>query len=739
MHLRQFPRILKRLHSDKRAIVPVIAAVARGLAVAGKGAAKGAAAAGRAAGKAAGKVASRLSKGAAKAGQAAEQTAVKTEQVAASATAGGTAGGAVGAASKAASATSAEAKFSQTVTEKMSSMNKQLGQIGNVAGGAPGQPAQVPGEIKIDVPKQEPAEAQSPSTTFQQPSSQGAPPEGAVDPATGGRLNAAGKFIKKGALGGAKLGARGIGAFGKKMFEQGEGGHSPNIATTLVTVAGVLVSLLTFNSSGISGVMKILPFVLFIISMAMIIFSMGKSVPGWVILIATSGFWVYSSSGMAGLPALIPLFLVLAGIILLDKTKEHRGMGSWFVLVAIFTLAFYLFMIYTAPYATAAISEGGGAFQLASESAEETAKVGSKGGTSALQKAIQSFNKQKAAATGQRVEGEVDTKAQEDAKLELLDDFLENPKTVNENLLDFLEMRARVMAFDAKTEIHVAVTCHLQSEEEAAEWRRTYSTARRGGLNKNPGSIQNVDPGEITGKDFTKKLICTPDIKAHNQARNEKTDCGDYIVTISAQADHLRTDAQLQNYILDEKTYEQALYNYAEAKDTTLSYKERLSATKKIFPEVEGYKSKSYVGPIKVTMSTLESPLIPISDRGTNLALTVAVENNADGWLRGINDLEITIPASLSPRMDACRGWKSEGNKLILTETYLKTVDFEAVPKGEQAVFPSCPLVPIDLAGLTEPSQVEFLAMVDYNYIIQKPYDIEVRNETGGKCVKKKK
>ncbi|MFH1063942.1 MAG: hypothetical protein V1729_02585 [Candidatus Woesearchaeota archaeon] len=755
MSLRQFPRILKRLHNDKRAIVPILAAAARGLAVAGKAAgqvavkgavaagrvaAKGAASAGRvaakgaaSAGHAVGRIGSSIGKGAAKTGQAAGQTAVKTEQVAAGAAVGGATGAAAGSAmsssagmaSRAAPVASAEAKFSQTVTEKLSSLNKQLGQAGMTSGGLPGQGTSENIDARF---KQDTAEAVAEEQRRVEANRK---EDDARAKAQVEASQAAAKAQSTMTSGGGNAG------FAQKALEQGSG-KSPNIAATIATVAGILVSLLTFNSSGMSGLLKVLPFVLFLISMVMIIFSMGKSVPGWVLLIATSAYWIYSSSGMAGLPALVPLFLVLIGIIILDKTKEHRGTGVWLALVVIFTLAFYMFMVYTAPYAMAAISEAGGITQVVSASAEETSKVGSKGIAGLIENTVKSYNKQKAAATGQRVEGDVDTKAQIDAKIELLDDFLENPKNVRDNLLDFLEMRARVMAFDAKTEIHVAVTCHLQSEEEAADWRRTYSTAKAGGLNKNPGLSQKVEPGEITGQDFTKKIICTPDIVAYNKARNEATNCGNYIVSIFAQADHLRTDAQLQNYIINEDTYEQALYNYAEAKDETLSYNERLAATQKIFPEVEGYKSKSYIGPIKVTMSTLQAPLIPISERGTNLALTVAIENNAAGWIRGVNDLEITIPSSLSPRIDACKGWTVEGNKLVASESYLKTVDFEAVPKGQQAVFPSCPLIPADVSGLTEPAQVEFLAMVDYNYIVQKPYNLEVLNETGGKCVKKK-
>jgi hypothetical protein len=194
----------------------------------------------------------------------------------------------------------------------------------------------------------------------------------------------------------------------------------------------------------------------------------------------------------------------------------------------------------------------------------------------------------------------------------------------------------------------------------------------------------------------------------------------------------------MENYIMDKTVFIEKLKSYAEARKTVLrSDAEVTAAAREMYPEVGEYKSVSEKGAVKVVMATQKAPLIPVGGEGedeSDLTLRVALENAMNGWIISVNEVEVTIPQYFTVKQGYCRGWTVEGNKISLSQSYLRNASLEKVTKGLQKVFPSCHLVPRNTQELTEPRQATFLAKVDYNYIVQQKSDIQIMTETGELC-----
>jgi hypothetical protein len=329
-----------------------------------------------------------------------------------------------------------------------------------------------------------------------------------------------------------------------------------------------------------------------------------------------------------------------------------------------------------------------------------------------------------AMATGEHIDGDVNQQVKEDVGVEILPPYLPNPKKINQNEIPMLEIGARIKGFDPKNPIHIAAVCHLQSKEEAQSIERAVSEAGKGPKTA-LGPEQNARPKEITGSSFNRDFTCYP----------RPPGCGRYVTTISAEADHLRTDAQMQNYIIDKEILEQRLLNYAESHDKVIrSETEINSIINEIYSgQLGSYKSLSDKGAIKAVMATQPVSLIGV-DSETELTLRAGVENVMNGWIMSLNSVEIIIPEYFTPMDEFCPGWNREGNRIRLSSEYLSATSFKQVLKGEQKVFPSCHLIPKQDIELTEPTEANYLMLVDYNYIVQKEEEIEIRNATGGPC-----
>jgi len=440
----------------------------------------------------------------------------------------------------------------------------------------------------------------------------------------------------------------------------------------------------------------------------------GLSVLGGGLVVKSSGSFDMTTL----LPVVLPIVLFIAALICIRLRTTH-----WlFLVIGIVLLIGSLYGIATrtAPHALAAYQSG-----AIGEAGEETKIASKKGVSGVIEDFSISWQRQMAMATGQNIEGDVDQQVKEDVGLEILPPYLPNPTKLNLDEARTLEIGARVKGFDPKTPITATTVCHMQTRDQAYSW--TGGTRK---VNLNPGDLQRLRPETIEGHAFDRDITCYPRV----------SECGHYIVTISSQADHLRTDAQMQNYIIDKEILRQRLRSYAESKDTELRSEGQVnSAINEIYKgQVGNFKSVSQKGAIKVVMATQPLALIGVSNRPpddvTELTFRMGVENMMNGWIRTLNRVEVTIPGYFRPVQEFCASWQLEGNKLILKNDYLSTVNLYDTTRGMQKIFPSCHLVPSGEYALTEPTEATFLALVDYNYIVQSEYPTEIRTAQGEIC-----
>ncbi|MFC1741936.1 hypothetical protein ACFL3V_05350 [Nanoarchaeota archaeon] len=500
--------------------------------------------------------------------------------------------------------------------------------------------------------------------------------------AAAGGVAGAGKSAA-GKIGGGLKSLTGNAALGKKMMDGGAGSESGDgTQTPIAAVVAVMVSLV-------------------------------------------GGGWMFTTGGISALPAVIPFILLIIAIVVIVRTRGHRGLVIWLLIILILTAALYMFSTRTAPHAIAAINSG-----QAEKDAQDAAAAARQGVGSIISDAMSSYRKQIAMASGENIDGDVDKTVKEDVGIEILPPYLPNPKTITELEMGALEIGARIKGFDPKTPITVTTVCNLQTQEDASKISSTITSGK--GPKTNLGPIQDkVQPKSMSGHNFNNDVTCYPTV----------TSCGSYITTISAQADNLRTDGWLYNYIIGKETLDKMLYNYAESKDKELrSEADVSSAIRELFPQIQSFKSKSQKGAIKVVMATQRVPLIGV-DSNTQLKLLVGVENMMKGWIRSLNKVEITIdPANLIiPSSSYCTQWDITDNKLTLKKDYLKNANFQLTDKGHQKILPSCLFTPVSAVDFesNEPFKITFTALVDYNYLVQEEYKTEIRDKDNKVCKKK--
>ena len=418
--------------------------------------------------------------------------------------------------------------------------------------------------------------------------------------------------------------------------------------------------------------------------------------------------------------ALIPVIMFVAGIV---AVKFIPGpipkIIGWIVLV----LSFYGLLVMTAPHLYAAVVSG----ELM-HSTERSAAAAEEQSTGILQQAMDTYHRSIAEATGQRLEGDVDETIKEEVGIKLLDPYYPNPDAINEDQLEFLEIAAQAQGFDPKTPLIAIPVCHAQTSQAHRERQRETATASIR-LNTNPGHQQPMIPDRaIEGMNFFEDLTCYPDLQG----------CGDYVVTLSVRADHLRTDCQMRNHLIDKDVLKQKLTAYFKSYDERpRSQEEQYAAVNQMYgQELGSYRSLSQKGAIKVLMATQPVALIGV-DSTTFLNFRSGIENAMDGWVTNVTYVNVTIsPPHFVPVTSACRGWdwNQQTSTLALSSQYLRTANFRELNRGDQRIFPSCRLEPNGHADLTDITEVNFLAAVDYDYIVQKEHNLQVRNETGGVC-----
>lgn len=449
-----------------------------------------------------------------------------------------------------------------------------------------------------------------------------------------------------------------------------------------------------------------------------------------IILCALGAAFVFYTSdvGFSNVwPALISFALFIVGLLFLLYTRGNRGIIMWLVIIIIFVLALYFFATRTFPHVAGAVQASGGISAFTREVVYDTERGGTRAGTSIVEDIRGSYRRQLAVATGERLDGNVDESVRDEVGIEILPPYLPNPKKINQPEIPTLEFSSRIKGFDPKTPIHVAATCHIQSKEEADS--SSLSSAKHGGPRTSLGDEQTIRPDSFEEYTFDREVTCYPSL--------EPSACGDFVITLSAQADNLRTDARMVNYIISEDVLKTQLMEYAKSKDIELTSEGQVaSAINELYRgELGDFRSVSDKGSIKVVMATIPVPLIGINpDAQLDFKLRVAVENVLDGWIRGINSLEVIVPEYFSPLPEFCRGWSLNGNVLSLSSDSLSRINFEELAKGEQKVFPSCLLVPSGVYELTEPTEATFLAAVNYNYLVQEQFALEIRDADGQEC-----
>jgi uncharacterized protein YeaO (DUF488 family) len=426
-------------------------------------------------------------------------------------------------------------------------------------------------------------------------------------------------------------------------------------------------------------------------------------------------------------PALISFALFIVGLLFLLFTKGNRGIIVWLVIIIIFALALYFFATRTVPLVIGAVQASGGIGSFTREVVSEGESETTKASTSIVEDIRSSYRRQIAVATGERLDGNVDNSIRDEVGIKILPPYLPNPKKITQPEIPTLEFSSRIKGFDPKTPIHVGAKCHIQSREEADE--SALSHANRGGPRTALGDEQSIRPDSFEDYSFDREVTCYPAL--------EVSACGDFVITLSAQADNLRTDARMINYIISEEVLKTQLMEYAKSKDIEITSEGQVaSAINELYRgELGDFRSVSDKGSIKVIMTTVPVPLIGVNpDAQLDFKLRVAVENALDGWIRGINSLEVIIPEYFSPLPEFCRGWVLNGNILSLSSDSLSRINFDELDRGAQKVFPSCLLVPSGDYELTEPTEATFLAAVSYNYLVQEQFDLEIRDADNQEC-----
>ncbi len=458
---------------------------------------------------------------------------------------------------------------------------------------------------------------------------------------------------------------------------------------------------------------------------------------GSIILIVSAillGIFIFNTASVEDkttlIPALLPIVLFIVGIISLKLPLTNPMLHSGALILGILLClgSMYGCATQTAPTTLAlaqqkiTLSSLRGGLQATGEEVSHESQSGFSG---FLNDAVLEYRNSMALARGDHIDGDVDQSVKTFVGVKLAPAYLPNPERINENEINSLEFGARIKGFDSRNELNVRTNCFIKPRE-AESFSKALKRASKGESSSfEPGTSQRRRPESFKGTSFDRDLTCYP--------RPET--CGKYIVTLFAEADDLATSSQMTNNIIAEEVLEQRLRTYAQSKGVELTPDTVNSAILEIYPGLGSYRSLSEKGAIKVVMATRPISLNGVSDE-SELTLRTAIENALDGVIDSVNNIEIIIRPDgyLQPLDGFCDNWNFNDGKIVLANDYLSSTDFTAVRKGAQKVLPSCKLVPLQGVELTERVEINFLALVDYNYKAWQEHNLEITNNDGSRC-----
>jgi hypothetical protein len=459
----------------------------------------------------------------------------------------------------------------------------------------------------------------------------------------------------------------------------------------------------------------------------------------FVIVNALLAMFILNQYGMQAIAGVYSFGLfILAAIIYKFVLKSMSGGAIRLILIIlvliIVLIGGYTFWNRSMPYFVEYVQSG-----KAIEAGEDVAASSSSSFAKIKDDLLTAYESQLAIAKGENLQGKV--KQGDVIGIELLPPQVQNAKSITRNELavfkqgdkfDFVDgIVANVKAYGHKTPITIKAVCSLQNQTDSKS---------KIGLDMYPGAKQPINPEIFTGTMFTTPVICRPQFPMDKALLPlQLPECGRYTVTITAQADALKTAATMDNYIMDRQTLSDSINAYAASKgDVTQDQMPAVMA--KLYPTIGSYMSESDPGAIKVYLETKRTPIIGI-DEGTQIALRASIENVMKGWIVNVTSVEITIPETLKVmtggNMNYCPGWDISDNKISLQKQYRDalTTSLLTLKKGLQKRFPSCNLVPaVDKSSLLEPVRATFIANVEYNYVLQDKYDLDIRDEQNKPC-----
>ncbi|MDP2749614.1 MAG: peptidoglycan DD-metalloendopeptidase family protein [Nanoarchaeota archaeon] len=303
-------------------------------------------------------------------------------------------------------------------------------------------------------------------------------------------------------------------------------------------------------------------------------------------------------------------------------------------------------------------------------------------------------------------------KGKENSHLELTEPLLPNTLEYS-GTEENIQIGAHVNAFNIEKKLSVKFSCSVAEGD-------CYETCK-------PSQQQQTKPSAISNEaTITEDIWCY--IKGPSLTK------GSNDVIISASADDFETKAYLNKYFIDKATYDAKLTEYVRENNIKLSSASDISSVvQKLYPSAKDADvSLSEDAPAKLVISTSQIPVIGIrgGENPTELQFTVAFENNAEGHISKISNLELTYPAGFAPEIgEFCPDFtKGEGNKIILKSGKGNQFNLSGLARGEQRAFSACTFKVVDAAKLLDiPSNINersFEARILYNYIAEKKFSV---------------
>lgn len=315
-----------------------------------------------------------------------------------------------------------------------------------------------------------------------------------------------------------------------------------------------------------------------------------------------------------------------------------------------------------------------------------------------------------------------------------------------DNFPEPIQISANIDVFVPKGPITVTPGCDLISSADAD---------KNDSIKRKPQRVMSNIPS-IIDPSFTGAITCFAGTPPQ----------GNYQLIIKANASNLVTTTSLTNYFVGKAVYDKvAVY----AKGKPVMDREDLRAALAQVLQINAVElPQTQYGLATIVLHTSDVPVIlaelPEDTKtgqsiGQSIKLTAVIQNNGDGSILGLNYLKITLPEGLivdkgsdvkvdavATRTDAtlpgssggainsCPAFTASGTSGVVTlrlnSNYLKRQTFKDLKKGQQQRLPDCYLAIGDSAkllstGRTEANPRTFIADMNYDYVVEKSYDIQ--------------